>query len=163
MMGMVKEIFRAILGRLRLLRLRIAHPRLSIDSRGFYCGRGCFASRKNTITIARNFYMGNFCHLAADAVIGADVLFASYVSLVGGDHKIDNIVGTFRDSGRDVLKTIRIADNVWVGHGAILMHGISIGSGSVIAAGAVVTSDVQENAIVGGNPARLIRYRETGS
>ena len=104
--------------------------------------------------------MGNFCHLAADAVIGADVLFASYVSLVGGDHKIDNIVGTFRDSGRDVLKTIRIADNVWVGHGAILMHGISIGSGSVIAAGAVVTSDVQENAIVGGNPAKILKYRK---
>ncbi|WP_366520909.1 DapH/DapD/GlmU-related protein [Mucilaginibacter sp.] len=105
--------------------------------------------------------MGNYCHLSANAVIGNDVLFASFVSLVGGDHKIDNIDVPIRLSGRDEFKTITIGDNVWIGHGAIVMHGINIETGAVIASGAVVTKDVPANAIVGGNPAKFIRYRKT--
>lgn len=104
--------------------------------------------------------MGNYCHLSANAQIGNDVLFASFVSLVGGDHRIDNIDVPIRKSGRDELKTITICDNVWVGHGAIIMHGVTIGSGAVIAAGAIVTKDVEENAIVAGNPAKFIRHRK---
>jgi acetyltransferase-like isoleucine patch superfamily enzyme len=80
--------------------------------------------------------------------------------LVGGDHKIDKINVPIRRSGRDIMKQIVIEDNVWVGQGAIIMHGVHIRSGAVIAAGAVVTKDVDNNAIVGGNPAILIRYRE---
>lgn len=104
--------------------------------------------------------MGNFCHLSANAVIGNDVMLASFVSLVGGDHKIDNIDTTFRLSGRDELKQITIEDNVWIGHGVILIHGITIKTGAVIAAGSVVTKDVGINEIVGGNPAKLIRIRK---
>ncbi|MBT8326143.1 MAG: hypothetical protein KJP21_00385 [Bacteroidia bacterium] len=104
--------------------------------------------------------MGNYCHLGANAEIGNNVLFASYVSMVGGDHKIDGIKVPIRKSGRDILKTINIGDNVWIGHGAIIMHGVNIGSGAVVAAGAVVTKDVEKNSIVGGNPAKFIRYRK---
>lgn len=103
--------------------------------------------------------MGNYCHLAANAQIGDDVLFSSFVSLVGGDHKIDNIKVPIRLSGRDILKQIKIHDNVWIGHGAIIMHGVTIGEGAVIAAGSVVTKDVPANTIVGGNPAKHIRNR----
>lgn len=104
--------------------------------------------------------MGHNCHLSANAIIGDDVLLASYVSLVGGDHNIDNIDGPIRSSGRGEFRTITIENNVWIGHGAIIMHGVKIGSGAVIAAGAVVTKDVPSNAIYGGNPAKLIRYRK---
>jgi carbonic anhydrase/acetyltransferase-like protein (isoleucine patch superfamily) len=48
---------------------------------------------------------------------------------------------------------------VWIGHGAIVLPGRNIGTGSVVAAGAVVTKDVPAYTIVGGNPARLIRQR----
>ncbi|WP_349509029.1 DapH/DapD/GlmU-related protein [Neorhizobium sp. NCHU2750] len=49
--------------------------------------------------------------------------------------------------------------DVWVGHGAILRSGITLGRGCVVAAGSVVTKDVEPFAIVGGNPAKVIRYR----
>jgi len=126
---------------------------------GFMCGRSCTVSRKNRITIGDHFFMGNFCHLAADLTIGDDVMFASFVSIVGGDHRFDDIETTMRMSGRAEFLPTTIESNVWVGHGAIIMHGITIHSGAVIAAGAVVTRDVPPNAIVGGNPARLIRER----
>jgi acetyltransferase-like isoleucine patch superfamily enzyme len=54
-------------------------------------------------------------------------------------------------------KHITIGDNVWVGTGATILPGVTIGDGSVIAAGSVVTSDVPGNAVVAGNPARIVR------
>ena len=54
---------------------------------------------------------------------------------------------------------IRIEDEVWVGTNAIILSGITIGKGAIVAAYAVVTSNVPPYAIVGGNPARIIRYR----
>ena len=87
-------------------------------------------------------------------------MFASFVSLVGGDHRFDEIDCLLRESGREEPeKSITIEDNVWVGHGAIVMRGVTIRHGAIIAAGAVVTKDVERNAIVGGNPAKFIRYR----
>lgn len=59
----------------------------------------------------------------------------------------------------DVIKPTRIDHDVWIGQGAMIMGGVHIGTGSVIGAGAVVTGDVPPYAIVGGIPARLIRYR----
>jgi maltose O-acetyltransferase len=154
-----KKAIRKVLGILRLLLLKKQNFDLRVGKR-FYCGRGCFVSRKNRIKIGDFFYMGNYCHLGANAEIGDNVLFASFVSLVGGDHKIDGIKVPIRKSGRDTLKTINIGDNVWIGHGAIILHGVNIGYGAVVAAGAVVTKDVEKNAIVGGNPAKFIRYRK---
>lgn len=152
-------MLRKIRFQLRKLRLQFMHPKLRIGT-GFSCGKHCHISRKNAISIGRNFFMGHQCHLAADAHIGDNVMFASCVALVGGDHKFDNIEGPMRFSGRDTFKQIVIEENVWIGHGAIIMHGVRIASGAVIAAGAVVTKDVPANAIVGGNPAKFIRERK---
>ncbi len=52
-----------------------------------------------------------------------------------------------------------VGHDVWIGHGALLMPGVTVGSGAIIAAGAVVTRDVPPYAIVGGNPARVLRHR----
>ncbi len=155
----IKKLRRFFIGLIRLSRLNLFHPNLTINSKGFYCGYNCFISRDNTVRIGKNFYMGNYCHISAESTIGDDVLFASYVSLVGGDHKVDNIDCLIRESGRDKFKNTVIEDDVWIGHGAIIMHGVQIKKGAVIAAGAIVTKDVNEREIVGGNPAKRIRMR----
>ncbi len=61
----------------------------------------------------------------------------------------------FHSGGGDTV----IGNDVWVGHGVCIVNGVSIGDGAIIAAGAVVSKDVAPYSIVGGNPARLIRYR----
>ena len=94
-------------------------------------------------------------------IVGDNVMFASEVAVVGGDHKIDYVIGPIRDSGRDVFKTAIFGDGCWVGHRAIVMHGVTVGPGAVGAAGSIVTKDVEANAIVAGNPARFIRYRKS--
>jgi phosphonate metabolism protein (transferase hexapeptide repeat family) len=68
--------------------------------------------------------------------------------------KIDKNFREFRQSRR-----VTIGNDVWVGHGAIVMPGISIGHGAVVAAGAVVTKDVEPYAIVAGVPAKRIKWR----
>lgn len=154
------SIIKNLIHDLRKYKLLIIKRKLKVG-RFFRYGKGCFVSKKNNITIGDNFFMGNYCHLASNLEIANDVLFASFVSCVGGDHKIDNIKGTISESGRDTFKTTRIHENVWVGQGVIIMHGVTLNKGCVIAAGSVLTKDVEENAIVGGNPAKLIRYRKT--
>ena len=58
---------------------------------------------------------------------------------------------------RTFARPVRIEDNVWIGGGAILLPGVTVGDNSVIGAGAVVTRDVPANTVVAGNPARVIR------
>jgi maltose O-acetyltransferase len=60
-----------------------------------------------------------------------------------------------------VAKPIRVGDGVWIGTNAIVLGGVCIGAGAVVAAGSVVTRNVPENAVVGGNPARVIKIRST--
>lgn len=103
---------------------------------------------------------GSRCQIQCDLQIGNSVLIASNVSFVG---KRDHIISTpecyIWDSGRDdSFKTV-VEDDVWIGHGAIIVGGVRIGRGAVVAAGAVVTKDVAPCTIVGGNPARVIRDR----
>ena len=54
---------------------------------------------------------------------------------------------------------ITVCDDVWIGYGATILSGVTIGQGAVVAAGSVVTKDVEPYSIVGGNPAKLIKYR----
>ncbi len=58
---------------------------------------------------------------------------------------------------------MHIGHDVWIGHGAVILPGRSIGTGAVVAAGAIVTKDVPAYSIVGGNPARVIKRRFTES
>jgi acetyltransferase-like isoleucine patch superfamily enzyme len=95
-----------------------------------------------------------------DLTVGDDVLIASRVAFVGrDDHRFDVVGSTIWDSPRgDTHRTV-VHDDVWIGHGAIIVAGVQIGTGSVVAAGSVVVKDVPSYSIVGGNPARVIRER----
>jgi len=91
--------------------------------------------------------------------IGRKCLIAQFVSIIASNHTID-AEGDMMDlpwSLKDNFVTI--GDNVWVGAGTIILPGVTIGNGAVIAAGSVVTRDVGENEVYAGSPARLLRKR----
>lgn len=147
--------------RMTILRAQLAVTRpLVLLGKRAKIGVGTSFSSNRSVRIGDDFFCGRDCHFGAPVEIGSDVMFASFVALVGGDHRIDGISAPIRLSGREIMKTISIGDDVWIGHGAIVLHGCRIGTGSVVAAGAVVTKDVPDHAIVAGNPARVLRYRE---
>lgn len=162
MIKKIKKIKRLLLGFLRFLSLKIFAPDLKVGN-NFYCGRSCRISPGRRVSIGDNFYMGSRCHLSARINIHDNVMFASQVSVVGGDHKIDYIEGPIRFSGRDKFKLTTFKNDCWVGHGAIILHGVTVGEGAVVAAGSVVTKDVAPNSIVAGNPAEFIRNRKFSS
>ena len=129
------------------------------------CGRGTYLAGRafimpNVAWIGAHTFLGDGCHLAVlDIVIGNYVMFASHVAVVGGDHRFD-VVGTpMVRTGLDDWKPVRVEDDVWVGHGAIIMHGVTLGEGCIVAAGSVVTRDVPPYQVVAGVPARRLRDR----
>lgn len=90
--------------------------------------------------------------------IGAGVMIAANVALYSYDHGMAPDL-PIRKQPLCSKGPITIGDDAWIGTGAIVLSGVTIGEGAVVAAGAVVTRDVPENAIVAGNPARVIKYR----
>ncbi|GLS24887.1 acyltransferase [Marinibactrum halimedae] len=104
-------------------------------------GHYCLLSPGCQITAHQKIEIGDNCMLAADVYI-ADSDW----------HGIYNRLRPFRCTA-----TITLHNNVWVGHGAKILKGVTIGENAIIAAGAIVTKDVKANTIVAGNPARVIK------
>lgn len=96
--------------------------------------------------------------------IGDKVLFGPNVSIVGGNHAT-HIIGKFMadyelcDKRPSDDRPVVIEEDVWVGTGAYILNGVTVRRGAIVAAGAVVTKDVPPYAVVGGVPAKIIKYR----
>lgn len=146
----LKSIRMAWLGRFRY--------RLRGYGRGAYIGRGVHI-RKGAVVIGEGSFIGCGCWLACRVTIGSKVMLAGRVAIVGGDHRFDLPGVAMVDAGRDVNREVVIEDDVWIGFGATILHGVKIGEGAIIGAGSVVTKDVEPYVICAGNPARLIRRR----
>ena len=140
-----------------------------------------FASCGSDVTVApkcefvgiENIYLGSRVALGtgltvlstrAKVRIGDDVMFGPNVTIVTGDHRID-IPGRTMYSVRDDEKSpendrdVVIENDVWIGANVIILKGVTIHTGSVIAAGSVVTKDVEEYSVYGGVPAKFLRAR----
>ena len=140
------------------IRIHIHRYRFLTLGKGFSCGDGLFVFPHH-VAVGDYVYMGRHAHLAGRITIGNYCLIASYVAFVGGDHPLDKIGYPMCFSGGpDLVETI-VEDDVWIGHGAIVLQGVRIGEGSIVAAGSVVTKNVEPYTIVAGNPATKIRDR----
>lgn len=137
--------------------------------KNFHAGRNVFLWAKRNITIGDNFYIGKYSIIETDAIIGHDVILANHVALIGRyDHHYQQIgiptrlASQIRDkdySWKGLEQNIEIENDVWIGFGAIILSGVKIGTGSIIAAGSVVTKDVEPYSIYAGNPAKKIQNR----
>jgi len=114
----------------------------------FYCDYGY------NIRIGRDVFL-NFNCVVLDVVavtVGARTLIGPAVQIYTADHPRDP---TVRQTGVEFGRPIQIGQDVWIGGGAIILPGVTIGDNAVIGAGSVVTRDVPEGSIARGNPARI--------
>jgi len=137
--------------------------------KNLFVGRRVYLWARNEIVIGDNFYIGKDSQIETDCLIGDNVIFANKVAIVGRyDHHFQKLGVPIRMAPRIMdahydwkglhSKTV-IEDDVWVGYGSIVMGGITLRKGSIIAAGSVVTKDTEPYFIYGGNPARKIKPR----
>ncbi|WP_085993241.1 maltose acetyltransferase domain-containing protein [Oceanobacillus senegalensis] len=108
------------------------------------------------IHVGENFYANFDCVLldVCEIKIGDNCIFAPGVHIYTATHPID---ATERTTGLEFGRPVKIGQNVWIGGRAIINPGVTIGNNVVVASGAVVTKDVPDNVVVGGNPAKIIK------
>jgi len=104
-------------------------------------------------------YIGPNCILYPKVKIGDYTMLANNISIIGGDHNFNQSEMPMIFSGRGVLESTIIGKDVWVGAYTRIKTGVSIGDGSIIATGSVVTKDVEPFSVYGGVPAKKIKDR----
>jgi acetyltransferase-like isoleucine patch superfamily enzyme len=164
---MVNKIYKFFLGGLLRLLPVIMFPKLNVwifrqlgfDIAGnarIYSSAQIFGNI--TVKIGNETFIGHQSIITgglATIEIGSYCDISDRVSIVCGSHEIDAL--GLRAAGKGIGKDIKIGDGVWIGYGAIILPGVTIGNKAIIAAGSVVNKDVEEGTIVGGNPMKFIR------
>jgi acetyltransferase-like isoleucine patch superfamily enzyme len=112
------------------------------------------------VSIGAKTVLGQECTISAfqHVSIGRECVIADRVMLIDFDHGMVEVERPIRVQGIYKRDT-RIGNNVWIGYGACILRGVTVGDNAVIGTSAVVTKDVPPNAVVGGVPARIIRMR----
>ena len=113
------------------------------------------------VSIGAKTVLGQDCTVSAyqHVSIGRECVIADRVMLIDFDHGAAEVERPIRLQGI-YKRDVRVGHNVWIGYGACILRGVTIGDNAIIGTAAVVTRDVPANAVVGGVPARVIRMRE---
>jgi acetyltransferase-like isoleucine patch superfamily enzyme len=116
---------------------------------------------EGVVSIGAKTVLGQECTISAyqHVSIGRECVIADRVMLIDFDHGMVEVERPIRLQGI-YKRDVRVGNNVWIGYGACILRGVTIGDNAVIGTNAVVTKDVPANAIVAGIPARVIRMRE---
>lgn len=127
-------------------------------------GKDCYIAN-NQRFISKDLSLGDFAYIGPLSTIypkvsiGRFCLIAPEVAIIGADHSFSEVGVPTCFAGREELPRTLIGEDVWIGQRAIIKVGVHIGDGAIVAAGSVVTKDVEPYTIVGGNPAKFIRNR----
>ncbi len=133
--------------------------RVGHHCRWSFYDRFCGHQYSPQLILGNDIYIGDyFTVLCADKIeIEDNVLIASYVTITSENHGINPEYGMSYAKQPLETKSVRIGEGAWIGEKAIILPGVHIGKWSVVAAGAVVTKDVEDMSIVAGNPAKKIK------
>lgn len=152
----------------RLYRLYGVRSNVTLGKR-VHIGLGSTLWAPRSLVVADDVYIGKNVTAEVDGRIGTGTLIANQVGLVGRtDHDIHEVGRLIRfarwvgDHPEDLSRPLAIGSDVWIGFGAIVLSGLRIGRGAVVAAGSVVTRDVAPYAVVAGVPARAVGMRFSG-
>lgn len=119
-------------------------------------------SSMNNFSVGNNTWVGNnfFAKAEGGITIGSGVIISRNCEIWSSNHNYDSDdLESVPYDKKFVNKSVIIGNNVWIGSSVIIVPGVHIADGAVIGAGSVVTKNVPYCAVVGGNPARVIKYR----
>ncbi len=140
-------------------RLKLGKGVVIQDYAVLHCGGQAWNENQGGIDIGNSSYVGHSAVLygAGGLRIGDRVLIAPNVVITSQGHEASHSVS--EPAARPfVFKAVSIEDDVWIGASATILPGVTVGAGSVIAAGAVVTKDVSARCLVGGVPATVLKH-----
>lgn len=143
------------------LRGRYYSALLAGAGRNLRVAEGVMINNPALLTVGDNCYLGTgaqFYPWQAPITLGHNVLVAAGARLITRKHGFADLDHPMAVQGYNHAPIV-VGDDVWIGFGAVILPGVTVGRGSIVGAGAVVTRDVPEYSIVGGVPARLIRAR----
>ena len=115
---------------------------------------------EGTVEIGAKTVLGQECTISAyqRVKIGRECVIADRVMFIDFDHNVTDVEQPIRKQGiykRDVV----VGSNVWIGYGAQILRGVTVGDNAIIGASSVVTRDIPANAVAAGTPARVVRMR----
>lgn len=117
-----------------------------------------FSSRS---TIGNNSGIGRYSKFHGPVYIGDNVMIGTHCTIYTQNHKFADTSKPMCEQGFDEERPVYIGDDVWIGSHVIILPGVKIGNGCIVGAGSVVTKDIPDYAIAAGNPAKVIRYRNS--
>ena len=128
-----------------------------------HCGNNVNVERRATfstrIEIGNNSGIGINSQILGKTIIGNNVMMGPDCIIYTWNHEFINKNKLINKQGRELERPVIIEDDVWIGGRVIILPGINVGTGAVIGAVAIVTKDVPPYAVVGGNPAKILKYR----
>jgi acetyltransferase-like isoleucine patch superfamily enzyme len=158
-------------GRLRLDGIAFIGPgcRLEVGpkavlelGRWSWLGHGCkIRCHEGQVQLGAKSVMGQECTISAyqSVSIGRECVIADRVMLIDFDHGTVEVERPIRLQGI-YKRDVRVGHNVWIGYGACILRGVSVGDNCIVGTNTVVTKDVASNAVVAGAPARVLRMRK---
>jgi maltose O-acetyltransferase len=143
----------------RPIRRLVCSPLFKHSGKQIVIERGAYFGTGRGISIGDRSGIGVNAQLRGTINIGSDVMMGPDVVILTANHMFDKTAIPMDQQGMAGELAVTIEDDVWIGIRVIILPGKRIGRGAIIGAGSVVTKDVPPFAVVGGNPAQVIRYR----